>query len=255
MDGTATDAPVLGVARSVTGRRWVWRPSEARTGLGIAQRLGLPEMVGRLLAARGVVLDAAAAYLDPTLRALMPDPASLIDMDAAADRIAAAVRSGEHVAVFGDYDVDGACSGALMSRLLRDLGCEVTPYVPDRLKEGYGPNAPAIAALCDRGASLIVCVDCGIAAAEALAAAEGRADVVVLDHHKAEGPAPRILRRSIRIGSIAGRGCIMSARRRSPSSPARRRCVCCAAPDGSSGARSRTCWACSTWWRWRRCAT
>lgn len=193
MDGTATDAPVLGVARSVTGRRWVWRPSDARTGLGIAQRLGLPEMVGRLLAARGVGLDAAAAYLDPTLRALMPDPASLIDMDAAADRIAAAVRSGEHVAVFGDYDVDGACSGALMSRLLRDLGCEVTPYVPDRLKEGYGPNAPAIAALCDRGASLIVCVDCGIAAAEALAAAEGRADVVVLDHHKAEGPAPRIL--------------------------------------------------------------
>ena len=193
MDGTATDAPVLGVARSVTGRRWVWRPSDARTGLGIAQRLGLPEMVGRLLAARGVGLDAAAGYLDPTLRALMPDPASLMDMDAAADRIAAAVRSGEHVAVFGDYDVDGACSGALMSRLLRDLGCEVTPYVPDRLKEGYGPNAPAIAALCDRGASLIVCVDCGIAAAEALAAAEGRADVVVLDHHKAEGPVPRIL--------------------------------------------------------------
>jgi single-stranded-DNA-specific exonuclease len=193
MDGTALDAPVLGVARSVTGRRWIWRPSDARTGLGIAQRLGLPEMVGRLLAARGVGLDAAAAYLDPTLRALMPDPASLMDMDAAADRIAAAVRSGEHVAVFGDYDVDGACSGALMSRLLRDLGCEVTPYVPDRLKEGYGPNAPAIAALCDRGASLIVCVDCGIAAAEALAAAEGRADVVVLDHHKAEGPVPRIL--------------------------------------------------------------
>lgn len=193
MDGTATDAPVLGVARSVTGRRWIWRPSDDRTGLGIAQRLGVPEMVGRLLAARGVGLDAAAEYLDPTLRALMPNPSSLMDMDAAADRIAAAVRSGEHVAVFGDYDVDGACSGALMSRLLRDLGCEVTPYVPDRLKEGYGPNAAAIAALCDRGASLIVCVDCGIAAAEALAAAEGRADVVVLDHHKAEGPVPRIL--------------------------------------------------------------
>ncbi len=193
MDGTAADAPVLGIARSVTGRRWIWRPSDARTGLGIAQRLGVPEMVGRLLAARGVGLDMAADYLDPTLRVLMPDPSALIDMDAAADRIAAAVRSGEHVAVFGDYDVDGACSGALMSRLLLDLGCEVTPYVPDRLKEGYGPNAAAIAALCDRGASLIVCVDCGIAAAEALLAAEGRADVVVLDHHKAEGPPPRIL--------------------------------------------------------------
>ncbi len=193
MDGTALDAPVLGVARSVTGRRWIWRPTDARTGLGIAQRLGLPEMVGRLLAARGVGLDGAADFLDPTLRVLMPDPSALMDMDAAADRIAAAVRSGEHVAVFGDYDVDGACAGALMSRLLRDLGCEVTPYVPDRLKEGYGPNGPAIASLCDRGATLIICVDCGIAAAEALAVAEGRADVVVLDHHKAEGPVPRIL--------------------------------------------------------------
>lgn len=193
MDGTASDAPVLGVARSVTGRRWLWRPADARLGLGIAQRLNLPEMVGRLLAARGIDVERAGDYLDPTLRALMPDPSALIDMDAAADRIAAAVRSGEHVAVFGDYDVDGACASALMSRFLRDLGCEVTPYVPDRLKEGYGPNAPAIASLCDRGASLIVCVDCGIAAAEALAVAEGRADVVVLDHHKAEGPVPRIL--------------------------------------------------------------
>ncbi|WP_137125321.1 single-stranded-DNA-specific exonuclease RecJ [Roseomonas sp. HF4] len=193
MDGEAGGAPVLGIGRSVTGRRWVWRSADPRTGLGIAQRLGVPEMVGRLLAARGIGLDHAGDYLEPTLRALMPDPGALIDMDAAADRLAAAVRSGEHVAVYGDYDVDGACSGALMSRFLRDLGCEVTPYVPDRLKEGYGPNAPAIAALCERGASLIVCVDCGIAAAEALSAAEGRADVVVLDHHKAEGPVPRIL--------------------------------------------------------------
>jgi single-stranded-DNA-specific exonuclease len=193
MDVPAPEAPVLGVARSVTGRRWVWRPADMRTGLGIAQRLGVPEMVGRLLAARGIGIDLAEHYLEPTIKALMPDPSSLMDMDLAADRIAAAVRSGEHVAVFGDYDVDGACSGALMARFLRDLGCEVTPYVPDRLKEGYGPNAAAITALCERGASLIVCVDCGIAAAEALAAADGRADVVVLDHHKAEGPAPRIL--------------------------------------------------------------
>ncbi len=193
MDGQAQPGPVLGVARSVTGRRWVWREADSRTALGISQRLDLPEVVGRLLAARGIGIEVAGDYLEPTLRALMPDPSCLMDMDQAADRIAAAVRSGEHVAVFGDYDVDGACAGALVSRFLRDLGCEVTPYVPDRLKEGYGPNAAAIAGLCDRGASLIVCVDCGIAAGEALAAAEGRADVVVLDHHKAEGPAPRIL--------------------------------------------------------------
>jgi single-stranded-DNA-specific exonuclease len=193
MDGTATGGPVLGVERSITGRRWQWRPADARLGLGIAQRLGVPEVVGRLLAARGIGPEMAGDYLEPTLRAMMPDPSALTDMDAAADRLAAAVRSGEHVAVFGDYDVDGACAGALVARLLRDLGCEVTPYVPDRIREGYGPNAPAIAGLCDRGATLIVCVDCGIAAAEALAAADGRADVVILDHHKAEGPPPRVL--------------------------------------------------------------
>ncbi|MEN9498598.1 MAG: single-stranded-DNA-specific exonuclease RecJ [Pseudomonadota bacterium] len=193
MDDSALTGPVLGVARSLTGRSWQWRAGDARIGLGIAQRLDVPEIVGRLLAARGIGLDAAMDFLEPTLRALMPDPSRLADMDAAADRIAVAVRSGEHVAVFGDYDVDGACAGALMARFLRDLGCQVTPYVPDRIKEGYGPNAPAIAALCDAGASLIICVDCGIAASMALAAADGRADVVVLDHHKAEGPLPRIL--------------------------------------------------------------
>jgi len=193
MDDSPLTGPVLGVARSVTGRSWQWRAGDARIGLGIAQRLELPEMLGRLLAARGIGLDDAADFLEPKLRALMPDPARLADMEAAADRIAVAVRSGEHVAVFGDYDVDGACAGALMTRFLRDLGCQVTPYVPDRIKEGYGPNAPAIAALCDAGASLIICVDCGIAAGAALAAADGRADVVVLDHHKAEGALPAVL--------------------------------------------------------------
>ena len=193
MDDSAAQGPVLGVARSLTGRSWQWRAGDARIGLGIAQRLELPEVLGRLLAARGIGMDEAGDFLEPKLRALMPDPARLADMDAAADRIAAAVRSGEHVAVFGDYDVDGACAGALMTRFLRDLGCQVTPYVPDRIKEGYGPNAPAIAALCDAGASLVICVDCGIAAGAALAAAEGRADVVVLDHHKAEGVLPAVL--------------------------------------------------------------
>ena len=187
-----TDAPVLGVERSATGRRWIWRQAEARTGLGIAQRLGLPELVGRLLAARGVGIEQAQDFLDPTLRALLPDPSVLRDMDAAAARLAEAVQRAESVAVFGDYDVDGACSGALMVRLLRELGCRVVHYVPDRLNEGYGPNAGAIRTLCDRGATLIVTVDCGIAAEEALAVAHNRADVVILDHHKAEGPVPRV---------------------------------------------------------------
>jgi single-stranded-DNA-specific exonuclease len=185
-------APVLGAGRSLTGRRWVWRQSEERLGLGIAQRLNVPEIVGRLLAARGVDIEDAAHFLEPTLRALLPDPSVLTDMDAAADRIAHAVRTGETVAVFGDYDVDGACSGALMTSFLRSLGCTVLTHVPDRLTEGYGPNAPALRSLADRDATLIICVDCGSSAPEALAAMRGRADVVVLDHHKAEGVLPSV---------------------------------------------------------------
>jgi single-stranded-DNA-specific exonuclease len=183
----------LGVERSLTGRRWVWRPSSAREAAALSQRLGLPELVGRLLAARGVGLEAAADFLAPTLRAFLPDPSVLRDMDQAAARLADAAARSERVAVFADYDVDGACSGALMVLALRALGCEVSHYVPDRLAEGYGPNAPAIARLVAGGATLIVCVDCGISAHEALGAAAGRADVVVLDHHKAEGPPPEVV--------------------------------------------------------------
>lgn len=183
----------LCVSRSLSGRRWLWRGNDDRAALGIAQRLGVSEVLGRLLTARGVGLETAAHFLDPTLRALLPDPASLIDMEAAAARLADAVRRAETVAVFGDYDVDGACAGALMSGLLGELGCDVVNYVPDRATEGYGPNAAALRALVARGASLVVCVDCGTAAAEALSAVTGQADVIVLDHHKADGPPPPIL--------------------------------------------------------------
>lgn len=183
----------LGVGASLTGRRWLWRKGEDRVGLGIAQRLGLPEIVGRLLAARGVDLDGAAHFLEPTLRALLPDPSVLSDMDRAADRLARAVTTSETVGVFGDYDVDGACSAAIMATVLRGLGCRVLTHVPDRLLEGYGPNGPALLNLVQGGASLIVCVDCGTAAAAALAAVQGRADVVVLDHHASDGPPPPVL--------------------------------------------------------------
>ena len=148
--------------------------------------------MARLLAARGVGIEEAPHFLDPTLRALLPDPSRLIDMDAAADRLARAVRDGETVGVFGDYDVDGACSAALMSTVLRDLGCPVLPYVPDRIAEGYGPNLAALQGLVARGATLIVCVDCGTAAGAVLEALAG-ADIVVLDHHTAEGPPPRVV--------------------------------------------------------------
>ncbi len=185
--------PVLGVTSSLCGRRWEWRTGEDRVAFGIAQRLELPEIVGRLLAGRGISIDSAPDFLEPTLRALLPDPSTLIDMDVAADRLAQAVAGGETVAVFGDYDVDGACSSALMVGFLRGLGCVVHHHVPDRMLEGYGPNEPALVSLVARGAGLIVCVDCGTAAAVALAAVAGQADVIVLDHHKAEGPPPAIL--------------------------------------------------------------
>jgi single-stranded-DNA-specific exonuclease len=183
----------FGVERSVTGRRWVWREGDARMGLALAQRADVPEIVGRLLAARGVAAEAVLDFLEPSLRATLPDPSLLLDMDAAAERLADAAARGERVAVFADYDVDGACSGAIMVRALNQLGASAMHYVPDRLAEGYGPNAPAIARLADQGATLIVCVDCGIAAHDALEAARGRADVVILDHHKAEGRPPQVV--------------------------------------------------------------
>jgi len=184
---------VLGISCSLSGRRWQWRTGEDRVAFGIAQRLDVPEIVGRLLAARGVGIEAAADFLEPTLRVLLPDPSTLVDMDIAADRLASAVRARETVAVFGDYDVDGACSAALMISFLRSLGCPVHHHVPDRLLEGYGPNHAALASLVARGARLIVCVDCGTAAGEVLSGVAGQADVIVLDHHKAEGAPPAIL--------------------------------------------------------------
>jgi single-stranded-DNA-specific exonuclease len=183
----------LGIEHSLTGRSWVWRAADAeRVGQGIAQALGLPELMGQLLAARGVSVDEAAVFLDPTLRAMLPDPSCLADMDAAAERLADAVTRGECVGVFGDYDVDGACSAALMTSVLRSLGCEVFTHVPDRMLEGYGPNSAALRGLAERGAGLIVCVDCGTAAHEAFAPLHNLADLIVFDHHKSEGPPPLI---------------------------------------------------------------
>ncbi|MDR3520494.1 MAG: single-stranded-DNA-specific exonuclease RecJ [Acidocella sp.] len=182
----------LGVEQSLTGRRWVWRPVEERIGQAIAQQLGVPELVGRLLAGRGVTLAQAPDFLDPTLRALLPDPSSLQDMDKAAARLADAVQASTCVGVFGDYDVDGACSAALMVSVLRGLGCEVLHHVPDRILEGYGPNAAALRGMAERGAQLIVCVDCGTTGHDAFAPLHNIADVVVFDHHKSEGLPPQI---------------------------------------------------------------
>ena len=176
-------AAFLGVEESLSGRRWVGPGvEEDRLSEAMAQATGLPGPLARLLVQRGVPPEEARAFLAPALRDLLPDPRKLKDMETAAARINAAVARAEPVAIFADYDVDGGASAALLIRWLRALGREATLYVPDRVGEGYGPNAPAIAELA-QGHGLIICVDCGTLSHEALAAAEGKAEVIVLDHH------------------------------------------------------------------------
>jgi single-stranded-DNA-specific exonuclease len=200
MDGTGaaasiasvTPAAFLGVERSVCGRRWRLRRADGRDGEAIATRLGLPEIVGRLIAQRDIGLDDAAAFLAPRLRDQLPDPSQLRDMDVAAARLVRAVVGGETIAVFGDYDVDGATSAALLSRFFAAVGASTRVYVPDRLREGYGPNLPALLRLRDEGARVVVTVDCGTNAHRPLAAAaDAGLEAIVVDHHAAEPPLPR----------------------------------------------------------------
>ncbi len=157
----------------------------------IQQTTGLADATTRILAARGVAPENAAAFLTPKLRDLMPDPRSLKDLETAAQRICNAVKKRERVAIFADYDVDGGASAALLLDWFRQQGRDATLYVPDRIDEGYGPNAPAMSALAD-GHDLIVCVDCGTLSFDAIAAAKA-ADVVIIDHHLAEETLPDAL--------------------------------------------------------------
>ncbi|WP_103173473.1 single-stranded-DNA-specific exonuclease RecJ [Paracoccus sp. SY] len=172
----------LGIEQSLTNRRWVGPDGTAdRLAEGLAQRTGLPLAVARVLAERGVEAEGAEGFLTPRLRDLLPDPLSLRDMGVAADRLVAAAVKGERIAIFADYDVDGGSSAALLLDWLRGQGRDATLYIPDRIDEGYGPNAPAMAALA-ASHDLIVCVDCGTLSHDALAAAAGT-DIIVLDHH------------------------------------------------------------------------
>ena len=182
IDAPALPDAFLGVAASATGRRWVG-PSveEERQAEAIAQATRLPRPLCATLARRGVAPEEAADFLAPTLRALLPDPLSLRDMGAAAERFLEAVRKREKIAIFADYDVDGGSSAALLITWLRAMGRPATLYIPDRIDEGYGPNEPAMAELA-AGHDLIVCVDCGTLSHGPIAAAKG-ADVIVLDHH------------------------------------------------------------------------
>ncbi len=176
---------------SLSGRCWTLRAVDPIAAGRLAQAARVPEPIARLLLARGIDAEAAEGYLSPRLRDLLPDPSSLADADAAAERIAEAIVHGETIAVFGDYDVDGTASTALLVRLLRTLGAPVLHAVPDRVRDGYGPNVSAFRALAEAGARLIVCVDCGTSAHEPIASIAGVTDVVVLDHHAVSDELPR----------------------------------------------------------------
>ena len=183
----------LGIRASATGIAWEHRLSERQenVALAIAQGHGISDIVARVLAGRDVGPETAERFMDPTIRDLMPDPLTITDMDKAGERIARAIRRRERVAIFGDYDVDGACSSALLKRYLDHFGVESEIYIPDRIFEGYGPNPEAMRELVARGATLIVTVDCGTNSAPSIEAANALgADVVVLDHHQVGGALP-----------------------------------------------------------------
>src|SRR5690606_15013702 len=206
--------PFLGVSRSLSGRAWRQRPAETATTRAHMQALGLDEVMARALSARGVAADQGADFLKPTLKALFPDPSSFMDMDAAAAAIIDALQARASVHVFADYDVDGASSAALLVRWFRALGADLPIYVPDRLTEGYGPSARAFDTLKARGADLVITVDCGAAANEAVAhAAAIGLKVVVIDHHmmREEPPACLAVVNPNRPGCGSGQGNLAAA--------------------------------------------
>ncbi|MBS0476614.1 MAG: DHH family phosphoesterase, partial [Proteobacteria bacterium] len=187
---TSAQSSVLGLDRSLSGRLWRWRGGNMDLGGGSATLDH--DLVAQLLLSRGVAPDDLERHRNPSLRAFLPDPSQFRDMDAAAERLAQAVLTQERLTIYGDYDVDGATSAALLIRLLRDLGHAADYYIPDRLLEGYGPSGEALVRLGQQGSSLIVTVDCGAMAHEALTmASDAGIDVVVVDHHKCSAELPR----------------------------------------------------------------
>ena len=188
---TNMDFPTL----SVLGKQWYWRTNQEREGLALAQKLGLPSILGRILVGRGIGLGQqpvaeAADFLSPKLQDL-PDPNHLLDMDVGVNRLQAAIKQEETIAIFGDYDVDGSCATSILARYLRELGLQPIFYIPDRLTEGYGPNPSAMRKLKEQGATLLITVDCGSLSFEALAEAKKRGlDVIVTDHHQTQPERP-----------------------------------------------------------------
>src|SRR6516164_5478418 len=190
-----TPPAFLGVSGSLTGKLWRDRLDArgAARALAITQRHQLPELLARVLAGRDVDIDAVTDFLDPTIRKLLPDPFTVTQMETAARRIADAAVRGEKIAIFGDYDVDGATSAALLAWHLRHCGLDPLIHIPDRLFEGYGPNTEAVRALAAKGATLLIAVDCGTNSLEPLAEARRLGlSVVVIDHHQVGDDLPEV---------------------------------------------------------------
>ncbi len=182
---------LLDVEKSVSGKQWVERAFDERLAMTLSQRLGVSELSGRVMASRDVSLDAAPLFLNPTLRDLLPDPNHFKGMAEGVACVVEAIRNEKMIAIFGDYDVDGATSSAVLRRFLNGVGAKSTIYIPDRLEEGYGPNSDAMDTLKVQGVSVVVTVDCGTTSFEPLAhAKEIGLDVVVVDHHEAEVKQP-----------------------------------------------------------------
>jgi len=181
----------LDVKKSARGQAWVPRLVQTRDALAISQRYGLSEIVGRILAGRGVGLDDVDVWLDPTLRALMPDPETVVDLVKGAGRIVKAIGDGEQIAVLGDYDVDGISSTSILVQFLQAAGANPLRHIPDRVKEGYGPSIFAVEKLHGQGARVLVTLDCGTASHVPLARAkELGLEVVVVDHHQVPEELP-----------------------------------------------------------------
>ncbi len=186
-------AAAFGVARSFSGRKWILQRADEDTARELARTSGISFALARLLVGRGVNADALQDVLNPTLKRLMPDPFVLLNMDKTVARVRQAIETSEHISIFGDYDVDGSCSSALLHDFLAALDIKPRIYIPDRMTEGYGPSANAMRTLKDEGASLVITVDCGATAKDALSAARDmELDVVVLDHHAVEDLPPAL---------------------------------------------------------------
>ena len=184
-------AAAFGVARSFTGRRWLLKSVDEAIERELLREIS--PVLSRLLALRGITLAQAADYLTPKLKNLLPEPNALKDMEAAVARVSAALSAGEPIAVFGDYDVDGSTSAALLSDFLSALGAIPRIYIPDRMTEGYGPSPTAMRVLAAEGMKLVITVDCGAAAIAALEEARAQGlDVVVLDHHRVDAAPPAV---------------------------------------------------------------